>query len=84
MALSRLHPSLCGVVVFAVPLLLSVVLACNQKTQEGHGLPPPRPPSHHIPNSSPAPSINHWAMQVLHGPCCTPPGPRISMSQRAT
>jgi hypothetical protein len=35
MALSRLHASLVWGRCLAVPLLLSVVLACNQKTQEG-------------------------------------------------
>jgi hypothetical protein len=42
MALSRLHPSPVWGRCLAVPLLLSVVLACNQKTQEGHGLLPPK------------------------------------------
>jgi hypothetical protein len=55
MALSRLHPSLWGRCL-AVPLLFSVVLACNQKAQEGHGLLPPAPADQTTSaNSSPAP-----------------------------
>jgi hypothetical protein len=56
MALSRLDPSLVWGRCLAVPLLLSFVLACNQKTQEGHGLLPPAPADQTTSaNSSPAP-----------------------------
>lgn len=72
MALSRLHPSLVWGRRLAVPLLLSVVLACNQKAQEGHGLLPPAPADQSVSaNSSPAPfdqSLGKaaFARTVLH------------------
>ena len=55
MAHSLLVPSRVWCRRLAVPLLLSVVLACNQKAQEGHGLLPPAP-ADQTTSATPAPT----------------------------
>lgn len=72
MALSRVRPSLVWGRCLAVPLLFSVVLGCNQKTQQGRGLLPPAPKDQTAStNSSPAPfdqplGNTGFARTVLH------------------